>query len=66
MGFLQIFFWLILKDILLLFMLFLLGEYLADRWGWGRIEKAWWLALLTMALLTFVLWFRFGKILIWT
>jgi len=66
MGFLQIFLLSILKDILILFGLLLIGDYLADRWGWSRIEKAWWLALLTIALLTFVLWYRFGKILIWT
>ncbi|RKD23089.1 hypothetical protein BEP19_12755 [Ammoniphilus oxalaticus] len=64
MAFLLTFLWLVLRDILILFALFFIGGYLADRWGWSRVEKAWWLALLTVALLTFALWFQFGKILI--
>ncbi|WP_339062974.1 hypothetical protein [Tepidibacillus marianensis] len=54
-----------LRDFLLLFLLLYLGEWIAELWGLSRFERAWFLTILTIGLLTFVLWSPLGRNLLW-
>jgi len=55
----------VLSDVFILFVVIYLGEWLADVWGFSRVERAWWITLATLLMLTFILWSRLGRILLW-
>jgi hypothetical protein len=55
----------VLKDILILFLTIFISEWIADKWGCSRFEKAWWITLAVMMVLVFFLWARWGRMLLW-
>jgi len=54
-----------LRDFFIFFILIYLGEWIADLWGLSRVERAWWLTILIIGILTFILWLPLGRNLLW-
>jgi hypothetical protein len=54
----------VFKDMIILYCVIFLAEWAADIWKLSRSLRAWWITLIIVAIVTFVLWYHFGRILI--
>lgn len=54
----------LLKEFIVFYLLILMGEWFASKRGFNLFERTWIVTVITLFVLTFVLWFHLGRILL--